>query len=187
MELQYIPDHIEQALGNLESQFARAPNIRAVVRATVARVQELEDAAWSTLVERYLASASGAALEQYGKIVGVGRGGLSDAAYRQMIGARILGNLSSGSIDRLLDIYQILQGGRPVSVAEVYPNALIFSAEQPSPTTAEERRRTRDWMHQVKKAGVALTLIEAASVGSFGFLGAADNLGFNEGTLSGVI
>ena len=186
MELQHIPDHIERALANLTSQFQHSPNIRALVRASVARVQNIEDAAWSTLADRYLSTAHGALLDQYGKIVGAGRGGLDDSAYRMIIGARILGNLSSGSIERLLDIYQILQGGQPVAVQEVYPNTLIFSTEHPNPSTPEQRARTRRWMHEVKKGGIALELIEAAP-DYFGFFDDPNALGFSQGRLAGVI
>lgn len=187
MQLQYIPDHIERALANLTSQFQRSPNIKAIVRASVWRVQEIEDAAWSTLMDRTLSSAQGASLEQYGRIVGVARGGLDDDAYRTMIHARILGNRASGAVARLIEVWRLLNASAPVSVREHYPNTLIFSVDQPHPTTPEQRLLTRQWMRQIKKAGVAIELVESPHAGGFGFVGSADSLGFNQGIFAGVI
>lgn len=186
MPVDYIPNHVERALGNLESQFQRSPNLKAVLRAIIAEVQVLEDAIFSAAVDRYLESARGAQLDQYGKVLGAGRGGLTDRIYRQILGARILGNLSSGSVPRLLDIYRILNGGAPADVQTPPPNTLIFSTERDTPTTPDERRRIARWMHQVKKAGVRLVMVEA-SPGYFGFADDPDALGFDDGFFAGVI
>lgn len=186
MPINYIPDHVARAEANLESQFQQSPNLRAVLRAIVGEVQALEDAVYSTTVDRFLENARGVQLDQYGRVLGANRGGLSDTAYRQILSASILGNRSSGSIARLLDIYRILNGGGAVDVDQVYPNTLIFYALQPQATTAEQRGRIRDWMQQCKKAGVALKLIEAPT-DYFGFYDDPNALGFSQGRFAGVI
>lgn len=186
MTFLHIPDHVARAEANLESQFQDSPNLRAVLRAIVDEVQVLEDAAYTAVVDRFLDGAGGAQLDQYGRVLGARRGGLSDTAYRQILHARILGNRSSGSIARLLDIYRILNGGADVDVDQFYPNTLAFYALHPQATTAEQRRRIREWMQRTKKAGVALILIEAPT-NYFGFFDDPDALGFNEGSFAGVI
>jgi len=186
MTIDYIFDHVARAEANLESQFQNSPNLKAVLRAIVGEVQALEDAIYSTTVDRFLENARGVQLDQYGRVLGAGRGGLSDNAYRQILSARILGNRSSGSIARLLDIYRILNGGGEVDVDQVYPNTLIFYALHPQSTTAEQRRRIRDWMRAAKKAGVSLKLIEAPD-DYFGFFADPNALGFSQGRFAGAI
>lgn len=186
MIVDHIPDHVDRALSNLESQFQDSPNLKAVLRAIVGEVQVLEDATFLSTVDRFLGNATGAQLDQYGRVLGARRGELSDTAYRHILHARILGNRSSGSIVRLLDIYRILNGGADVDVEQVYPNTLIFSAVQTAPTSPDERRRIRDWMHKVKKAGVVLYLAEAPD-NYFGFFDNPNAFGFDEGGLAGVI
>jgi hypothetical protein len=41
MTIDYILDHVTRALGNLESQFQRSPNLKAVLEAIVGQVQGL--------------------------------------------------------------------------------------------------------------------------------------------------
>jgi len=184
--IEHIPNHVERALANIESQFDRSPNLRTLARLLIGQVQDFEDAVWSTYADRMLDAAEGAQLDLYGKVLGASRIGLGDARYRQILKARLLGNLSSGEVKRLLLIWSILQDTDAIDVAEYHPNTLIFTSMRDKPLTAEEQRRTGQWMRAVKKGGVSLAMVDAPT-DYFGFEADPDAEGFGDGTFAEVI
>lgn len=98
-----------EAVANLVEQFRNTTNLDAFVSAFVDQIQDAENGAFELITERTLAAAEGVQLDGIGQIVGLARGGLSDADYRIRLQAQILINLSSGTIDEILEIIILLE------------------------------------------------------------------------------
>lgn len=117
-----IPDHVQQGLDALPMQLRGKPKLEVVLRALLRQVQELEDATLALLSSRDLNTASGAVLDQLGRLVGENRvGRLSDAEYRLAIQLRIQRNNSRGEPDRLIRVLRQLSNATGVLYEEPAP------------------------------------------------------------------
>lgn len=108
MAAEYIDDHIDRAVRAMPSQFRGKPNMADLLGVLVRPLQRLEDMVWALLSQRSLETATGARLEQLGKLVGESRNGRDDADYLRYIQARIITNRSNGTIEDLLSVARIL-------------------------------------------------------------------------------
>lgn len=106
----HILDHAARALALLPSQFAGATKLRALITALADAAQDIEDDTWACIEDRMLATAEGAQLDQYGRVLGQPRDGLSDDDFRALLGIRILANRSNGQADVILRVVAGLLG-----------------------------------------------------------------------------
>ena len=102
---------IEEYLLKLIAQFKSQPNILGILTVLLNQVQDVENAAFEVLNETTLAASVGDQLDGIGQIVGEERQGRVDADYRVAISARILLNISSGTIGDILEIVDTMTGG----------------------------------------------------------------------------
>lgn len=142
-------ERLAEAVGNLVDQFRGQANIEAFVRAWAQQSQEVELAAFDVLLLTTLANAEGEQLDGLGTVVGVEREGRTDADYRVRIGAQILLNNASGTIEDLVQLAVAL-GATTVELTEVYPAKLEIVAGVPI-VNGEEIARV---MGLAKPAGV---------------------------------
>jgi len=84
-------------------------------------MQELEDAVWSVLTERWVPEAIGAQLDEMGEIVGEPRLGRTDAEYRPAIELRISLNQSGGEPERIIEFLRRIAGADAVIYKEIWP------------------------------------------------------------------
>lgn len=106
-ELAWVESHCEDGTALLLSQFRDKPRLEAALCALLAGVQDLDDAAWSLLTERWLATAVGVQLDRIGLILDYPRQGWYDETYRVLLGAQILTLRSKGrwqDLARILDV-----------------------------------------------------------------------------------
>lgn len=181
-----ILDYEQRAIALLESQFQNSPNLHAVVRMIAREIQALEYAIWSVEVERYLGGATGAQLDQWGAIVGAARNGVDDEVYRRVIRARILTNMSTGTIEDLFAIYRELTNDDTASVEVLPPNTLLFSTITGGVLPEYLITLLEKYLRIGKKAGIRLYLVQAEE-GYFGFAGNPEALGFDEGKFARLI
>lgn len=172
---------IVEALAKLIDQFKAQPNIEAVITATTQQSQELEDAGFEVIEDTLIDTAEGIQLDNLGTIVGVERSGMSDADYRVRIGAQILLNGSSGTIEDLLELIVALGAVSGVVLTEYQParinvviNAAITNGEEIAAVLAI-----------AKAAGVALEFTWYESLNPFLFDTAGQ--GFDQGELGEMI
>lgn len=121
-----ITDHQEAAIDRLPQQYKDAtkkytwsdwpaepgplPNCtgwEGMLLSLLKPAQELEDVMYEMLTERSLLTSEGDGLDRIGEIVGVGRGGLSDANYLSFILAQIAANNSDTTAANLYGILDI--------------------------------------------------------------------------------
>lgn len=121
-------ERLAEAVGNLIDQFRGQPNFQAFIRAWAQQSQDVETAAFGVLTLTTLANAVGEQLDGTGSIVGVEREGRSDADYRVRIGAQIVLNNASGTIEDLLQL-SVALGATTTVLTEVYPAKLEIVSE----------------------------------------------------------
>lgn len=167
-------NRVAEAQGNLIDQFKNHTNIDAVVEAFATQDQELEDAAFEVNTETTLANSVGQQIDNLGTIVGVERGGRTDAEYLLRIAAQILLNKISGSIPEIVELAEAL-GLTNFTFVEAFP-AKIEITEDAVITEGEEIGNT---LARSKAGGVgfAFTWYESATPFKFDTAGQGFDLG----------
>lgn len=186
-ELVYIPDHAARNAARLLTQDRDKPRTVALARALGAGAQALEDALFDLIVGRRLEAAAGAALDQWGTVVGERRGAIDDPDYRRFIQARILANTCKGTPDELIVIFGLVCA--PVLDLRYFPSfpaSYTLQVVRESFLSALMRRRVRRIMEDVRPAGVGSELIEALP-GPFGYQDTPAVLGYDVGTYARVL
>jgi hypothetical protein len=184
--------HVDQGLSRLLEQFRGKSKLEALLRSYLRRIQELEDATWEVITLRALDVAEDAALDMLGRIVGRGRGDLSDEDYRIALRAQIRINRSSGTTEDLIAVGVLsLPSGFALSLTEHYPAAVTIQVDG-----AVTWAILVLWQNLVttKAAGVRLFLLwsQAAPADSFTFASqtspqeTSDDLGYGDSLTVGV-
>lgn len=185
--LVHIADHGDVGVARLPSRFRR-PVIESFIRSLCSGVQLAEDLAWFMLSDGMLDTAQGAALDQWGELVGEQRLGLADADYRRFIEARMLVNRANpGTPNELLAIWRLVTAPA-LSVAYRSPSPCVawLTVTRGEPLADAVARRVVRTMQDAAPAGRLLRLIETVP-GPFGFLTDPDALGYDAGRLSRLL
>lgn len=114
----------DAAPSNRLAQYIRGkPNMEALISAFRNRATELATTFADLITKRYLANATAAQLDVIGVIVGQARGDApDDATYKKYIQARILANRSSGSVEEIYDVLElILPAGATLALTDDCP------------------------------------------------------------------
>lgn len=118
----YDPNVVNEAISRLIQQYKK-PLLMALVGACATPAQDVEDAFFGILVQRWINSAAGAQLDVLGEIVGQARQGLPDDQYQLFIMARILVNKSSGGPEEIYSIFKLLIPAGMTMVIKYFPPA----------------------------------------------------------------
>jgi hypothetical protein len=106
---QHITTHEADGLALFARQFANAARVRALARAHLTQLQELEDAAWAVFTAG-LDTATGDALDQYGRLLVFPRGALDDTCYRAILRGVVRARRGSGTSEDLLQTAALALG-----------------------------------------------------------------------------
>ena len=168
--LDQITDHQQQAEDRLTAKLGDKPNVLAVLDAYVEQVQDLEDDIYQNLNDRMfdpdaslvppLVPAANAQLDQYGKLVGLARNGLSDDDYRAAIRTQLLANRSSGTIDNLLTVVSRYLAVDVVLFSQLQPAQFQLFYALPGGTSTTQRAQLAVLLPQVAPAGVGWDVVE---------------------------
>ena len=160
----HILDHAARALALLPSQFAESTNLRALITAFTDAAQDIEDDTWACIEDRMLDTAEGVQLDQYGKVLGQPRDGLSDDDFRALLGIRILANRSNGQADVILRVVAGLLGADRLTFGVEYRQQgtaeYRLDWEADSATGADRRALVVKILDEITPAGVLYTAIE---------------------------
>jgi hypothetical protein len=155
--LQYIDRHEEIAARKLAPPFWGKPNIAALLSAFMREIQLLEDTIWEFLELRTLPLADLARLKVLGKIVGQPRLNFDVEAYRVLIRARALANLSRGRASDLLAVLELLIGPSEYTLLAIGNATLYLSVLEP--VTAQGLDMAVQILPDTRAAGVGLQLL----------------------------
>jgi hypothetical protein len=121
--LEQETEHFHRAILKLVGPFWGKPRIAALLAATVARVQELEDATWEVMIRYTIDGADTARLDVLGKIVGQPRFWADDEIYRAVIRAKIRANRSRGLTDDIIQVIQLAAAVTTMTFVDSYAPA----------------------------------------------------------------
>lgn len=116
-------DVLASGMGKLLYQWKDSPNLQALMRALLLQLKDVETTFYQLLNQRGIHTAFGAQLDVLGKLVGEGRGGRDDEAYRQAILGRISVNAASGTIDDVKHTAKLVSNSSFATLFEHYPLA----------------------------------------------------------------
>ncbi len=123
MALTESTDFVTRALAKLPEQFKGRVKFAAFLSSFIEQAQDVEAVLFEIVNETHLETAVGESLNVLGRIVGEDRQGLDDDAYRLRIKARIRLNLSSGTVEDILEILALVLGSSYVSELQAYAPA----------------------------------------------------------------
>jgi hypothetical protein len=166
--MQPSTDHAVRMVRKMLQQHRTRPRIVALVQALAAGVQALEDDVDDLIALRTIADSEGAALRQWGSLVGEQPAGLDDDDYRRFIMARILANKSDCTTEEILTIWRMVVDPETLDVGTVdireasfYPAMFKLEVIRDIEMTAVYRRRVGRLMRDAKPMGITLRLVEA--------------------------
>lgn len=180
MSITQITTHVADARARLAQQFQGKANLQKLLDIFSARQQTLEDVFWALIDGRALATATGAALDWIGEMVGApDRLGRSDDTYRSIIRAEILINTSHGDAE---SVYAYLrQIGATYALQRDKGNATLlvqFGGDDILVDGADLRTAL-----ERATASVTINIIRRAPSPFFGFRGNPGASGFGVGKL----
>lgn len=134
--LTQILDRVDRTIKRLLYQFRGQPNMEAIAASYGAQFQEIEDVLWQLYTLRWLSTATGAQLDELGRMLDEPRGDKNDDDYRAAIYARIALNGSHGRIEDILfamtnikdDRYQLRELGDATLVVRLLDAISTVSA-----------------------------------------------------------
>jgi len=180
----HILDHAARALALLPSQFAGATKLRELITAFADAAQDIEDDTWACIEDRMLDTAEGAQLDQYGRVLGQPRDGLSDDDFRALLGIRILANRSNGQADIILRVVAgLLDPERLTNGVEYTRHGTAeyrVSWEAEDATGADRLALVKKILDEITPSGVAVTAVEGRKP-AFRF--DTENYGLDQGQL----
>lgn len=137
----------------LTSWFEDAVNLKTVLEAIADQVQGIDDAIVDLIADRYLATAAGAQLDQWGVMLGEPRFGRPDDEYRRAILVRVLRNTTTATPDRMTRIARAMTGAELVRYSEI-GGATFMLDFFGSTATPEVITRMKAAITEAKPAGV---------------------------------
>lgn len=123
-------DQIGTGLALILEQFKDSPDFLALLTVFLKQVQDVEDVLFELKDLRFLDDAVGVQLDLLGELLGVGRGGLTDEAFRSRLRVQILINLATGTIQSILDPLEVLLPTNTFTMTETFPASLSVTAEE---------------------------------------------------------
>lgn len=111
-----IDDHQAAARSRLLQQSKGKANFTKILDSMAALIQEFEDKSYEVLRGRELGQAVGAQLDGIGSLVGIPRGGASDAEYRLLLQGKIFSNNSDSTTPTIIALVTALFGAKSVQV-----------------------------------------------------------------------
>jgi hypothetical protein len=171
---------VEEGLANLIAQFEDKVKLKAFLATYLVQVQDLENAFCTLFQVLNLNEAVGAQLDIIGALVGEQRAGRSDDQYLIAIQARILLNISEGTIEDVIGL-ALAVSGAPVTVTllEDFPAAFSITINEDIDPLLVDTTRMAAIIASGRPVAVKGILIFHAA-GSFQFDGVG-SVGFDEG------
>lgn len=172
--LQLITDHIAQAQNRLLTQYRDKPNFLKLIAVFAGRTQVVENAIWSVYTGRKLANAIGAQLDGIGRIVGLARSEIPQAAddevYRVWLKSWIAINFSSGTKPDLIALFTAVAA--PGTLITVKNSGLASIRVQLGGVAQTQGPTLVSVLGSIRAGGIHATMDYLAHLPAFGFDGA---------------
>ena len=116
-----ITNHKELAKEKLRQQYKNLPLLEGFLDAFVEQIQQLETVFVDLRDDRTIYNAVGANLDAWGRLLNVSRNGLTDEEYRLTLLAQVAVNVSKGTPEDIIRVFQLFTNPDYISYNETYP------------------------------------------------------------------
>lgn len=154
MTIERKTTHISEALAHRIEQFKNKPNFEYLLRSWLEQIQDSENTSLDILEKTWLSTATGAQLDELGKIVGEQRFDRNDSDYLDAIETRILLNLSEGTIEDILGLIESLSPGLTMVTTEYFPAGFVIASTSPIDPAVVDVYKIGDFIKSGRPAGV---------------------------------
>jgi alkanesulfonate monooxygenase SsuD/methylene tetrahydromethanopterin reductase-like flavin-dependent oxidoreductase (luciferase family) len=151
-----ITDHVLQALARRMAMYAETTDIAWFISTICVQIQELEEAFFELIEDRWLDTAIGLQLDNLGEILGIGRAGNDDDTYRIRLIAGVARFNSSGRPEEVISAFLLLASATRVILSETFPAEVNITAIGSFSVVGTEDE-LRNAMNDVLAAGVAFS------------------------------
>lgn len=177
MTIEKVDNLEELSVDKLPSQFRDKLFMEEFTKALAGEVQELEDASFQVILDRWLTTAIGVQLDLLGEIVGETRAGRTDEDYRVFLQIRILRNLSQGETETIISVVKVVTGTDQI-IVEDRGNAKI-KVTYIDAALSITNQEVAEGVRSIRAAGVGIRVLESVS-DYFGFSDDSGSLGFGD-------
>ncbi len=123
MSIDKITNHVDIAKGKLLQQYKDKEDITGLQAAYIEQLQILENKLHDFYDRLDIDKSEGVQLNGIGEIIGLDRNGMTDSEYRVRLKSKILENLSSGTAETIIQIFNLLTGSTVTDFRDIYPAA----------------------------------------------------------------
>lgn len=178
-----IPNHVQQALKRLLTQYQNAPVLQGFLTAIINPIQTIEDELGVMNTARYLPAAVGNQLDIIGSIVGIKRpAGMPDDQYLLEIYGQIKINVSEGQPEQIIQAYELFTSV-PFVILTEFHNASLIVASTYAPPDQKTVDRLILTIKKAAPAGVRVDgLITFDADMAFAYDGDLPGFGYDDGT-----
>ncbi len=156
----YITDHEQRMLDALLPEWRDSPNVILLIRMLAEKIQEAEDVFNDLRVLRFLSTATGDSLDQYGELVVFPRGNLLDTEYRRVLEGKILANRKGQFASEIGNIAAIFFNAPGSHYIQNSSAGFQIQVPLATPPSLEFVARVFDIIENSAPAGVKLTSID---------------------------
>ncbi len=190
MMITEITNHKELAKEKLRQQYKNLPLLEGFLDAFVEQIQQLETVFVDLRDDRTIYNAVGANLDAWGRLLNAARNGLNDEEYRLVLLAQVAVNVSKGTPEDIIRVFQLFMNPTYVSYNETYPANIQLTAVGGTPIGDIDS--IKDAVKRAAPAGVSLDLFTTAPGNPFVFFGDLDPNGrgfgdVNDPTIGGFL
>ena len=116
-----ITNHKELAKEKLRQQYKNLPLLEGFLDAFVEQIQQLETVFVDLRDDRTIYNAVGSNLDAWGRLLNRTRDGLTDTEYRLVLLAQVAVNVSKGTPEDIIRVFQLFTNPTYISYNETYP------------------------------------------------------------------
>lgn len=124
-----ITTHIEDAKSRIITQYKGDRGLERMISSSASQIQDLENSVQELYSRLNIDSMSGTQLDLIGTIIGQPRSGQEDIVYRVFLKAKIGVNVSSGTIEDILSVWQILLPNADIELIENFPAEVMITTD----------------------------------------------------------
>jgi hypothetical protein len=165
-----MTNHVAAAKARLLQQYKHSERFSSLIEILFGQqIQEIEDAAYPFYGRLDIDGSQGVQLDGIGTIVGLARAGWDDALYRILLKAKVGKNVSRGTIEDVISVWQLLAQAGQIQVVETYPAQIDLYSD--TPIDGAIAGFVRELMQKVVAAGVRVDFLAIvySSTNAFGF------------------
>lgn len=152
-----------EVAGDVPSHTRSQPRWAALFAALAAVGQRSEDVIFAVATDTDITTATGEALAEWARIIGIAPLGLTTPELRRVISAWLAAEASTGTREEVIAVWRAVTGGYEVTYRDFFPASFSLQALVTTPARDVYARRIVEVMDAAREAGVGASYVEATA------------------------